>query len=568
MRKSGFEAKQLRLKGGATRGFLLFAVLFVSWLPTSTKAQETPQTESAPANTPANTPLDRSRRTTNFEWDPISGAQGYEIEITPTGTQTKEPYRFNVKEARWDGELKPGNYKMRLRSKDRRGVPGQWSPPEEFYVKLYAPNPLFPLPGQEVKSEEDTTFDLKIKWAVQTEASKYQIHIEDESKTFSQNFEVSGSELSVKLPVARRYQWTIKGFDKLNNEGEPLDGQLTFTLLGKKLATPKIEKPETIYVRQLSWQPSPQAETYKYSLQKREKNRKWAPFVDNQTTATQIPFDMKWPGGQYKLTVYSEGNLRAKSNAFSIIFKVASGARTEAAERRALMRKSIDRTNDWYFIASYLITQIDYLSINVDETSSPSVSALGGTGRLGAGYLNARSPWGFLGIADLSGFLIEEKNYTYPSLEVHGIYRQALGSIGEMRLSTGLFAKQLPEIIGNKITQQFKLEQLSISGAHFGGEYWYSMNQKLGLQVNARIYYPLAGQTPSGGALVSEPSAQFGLLGSLRLNEVATGLMGYVYRKDVIKYKAVNPNAISQGYLFNETSITGHYLNFYLEWDL
>jgi hypothetical protein len=65
--------------------------------------------------------------------------------------------------------------------------------------------------------------------------------------------------------------------------------------------------------------------------------------------------------------VNAQGELRDPSNTHSIIFNVAKGARTIAAEKIAILRKAIERTVDWYFIASYLITQIKYSSVNCDN---------------------------------------------------------------------------------------------------------------------------------------------------------------------------------------------------------
>lgn len=548
-------------------------VSLIMGLPTHSIAQESksdaePQktSETTPAN--SQVPPSKNRRVTNFEWDPIPQAKSYEIEISPIGTETKhEPFRFTVTDPLWNGELKPGKYTMRLRSRDRRGVPGEWSGAEEFYVKLYAPKAVFPLANNAVNSNEEDTFELGLKWEYQSEASRYKIHIEDESKTFSQDLESTEGTVKVKVPVARKYTWTITGYDKQGKEGEPFGDAIPFSVIAKKLDTPKLEIPETSYVRNLKWEPINNAANYKYTLLKKGTDRKWRMFKEEEITSTTIVFDQKWKGGEYKMTVGAQAPLRTPSKLHTIVFKVANGDRSEAAEKKALMRKSIDRTVDWYFIASYLITQIQYAAINVDHGSAPSTGAIGGTGRLGAGYLSESTPFGFLGIVDLSGFIIGQKNYTYPSLEGHGIFRWASGDLGEIRISGGAYYKEIPEILGDAETQTYTVSQIGVVGIHGGGEYWYSLNSKLGIQVNGRVYFPLSGKTPNGKSIIASPSYQFGFLGSLRLNQKATGLMGYAYRKDQVDYQASNPTAISAGYSSNKTSVTGHYLNFFLEWD-
>lgn len=515
-------------------------------------------------------PSDKSRRLTQFEWDPIPKAKAYEIEIRPVSAtgEKKDPFRFNVTDTSWNGELKPGQYTMRLRSLDRRGVPGEWSRPESFYVKLYAPTPISPANDQVINSNEEDSAEVKLSWVLQSEASLYKLHIEDESRTVVQDHEVKENQITLTLPVARRYQWSLIGYDKQSKEGEPFGPPISFTLMGKMLETPQIQIPDSPFVRSLSWDPVPKSENYSYQLFVRGPNRKWNSFAkEDNFRKTNLPFPADWKGGEYKFSVTANANLRVSSKTHTIIFEVAKGDRSPEAEQIARLRESIERTSEWYGIASYLITQIEYSATNYDKGSAPTFKAVGGTGRLGGGYLDPKTPFGFLGIADFSGFTIGQKNYTYASLEAHGILRQTISDIGELRSSVGPYYKELPEILGSADSGEFQLSQLSALGLHAGGELWYSLNRKLGAQVNARIYYPVFGKTPFGQPIVATPSFQIGFLGSLRLNKKATGLMGYAYRKDLLEYKTQNSRAINAGYSKNQSAVVGHYLNFFLEWD-
>ena len=512
------------------------------------------------------------RRATTLDWDPIDQAKTYELEINPINvtvksTSTSTPFLFTITTPSWTGDLSPGKYSMRLRSKDRRDVPGEWSPLVEFYVKLYAPTPLFPLSNQEIITKEAETTELTFKWIYQSEASNYKIHIEDKTSTFSQNLELKATEVKVKLPVAREYNWTIIGYDSQGNEADLLNETINFKIIGNRLEIPKIKVPDSPYVRQLQWESIPFAESYKINLMRKENEKKWKNILNTEQKNTVIAFDSAWKGGEYKLSITALGNLRTNSKTRSIIFKVINGDRSIAAEKKAGLRKSIDRTVDWYLVASYLITKIQYSAKNVDYGTGPSTRAIGGTGRLGAGYLDYNSPFGFLGIIDLSGFIIGNKNYTYPGLEVHGIYRWMSGDLGEIRLSGGVFYKEIPEILGNANSGTYSVSQLGALGIHSGGEYWYALNSKLGIQLNGRVYYPLKGKTPNHKSLIPTASYQFGFMGSLRLNPKATGLIGYAYRKDELNYQAENTTALSAGYSNNRTSVVGHYLNFLIEWD-
>lgn len=521
------------------------------------------QAQETPTDTPA---LDKKRRLTNFEWDPMPGAKSYEIEIKPKKGDGK-PYLFNVSTTAWNGDLKPGKYTMRLRSKDHRGVPGEWSGAEEFTVKLQPIELIFPKENSEVNSGESDTADVDFSWEESPYAKSYDVIIKDASGKILSSTTETSNKFSIKLPVAAKYSWTVIGTDEFNEKGQSSDSPSQFTLLGKQLDLPRIIEPETPYVRQINWDKVEQAEKYQVSLKRKDNNsKKWKVVVEEEKTTNSLEFPSSYKGGTYQIKVTALGNLRQKSKSHQIIFPVANGDRSAAAEEKAKNRKSIDRTKGWYGIASYLITQIQYVAINLDKGSGPSTNAFGGTGRLGAGWFSENSPMGFLGILDLSGFLIDQKNYTYPSMEVHGIYRIVSGALGEMRFSAGGYYKEIPEILANARTETFSVTQLGATGAHAGGEYWYSMTAKLGLQMNGRVYFPLSGKTPNGQPIIPSLSYQYGFLGSYRLNEKATGLVGYAYRLDVIKYKSTNTD-VESDFTSNQTSVSGSYLNFLLEWD-
>jgi hypothetical protein len=510
---------------------------------------------------------EKKKGATNFEWDPMPGAKSYEIEIKAKKSDIK-PQLFNLTTTSWSGELKPGKYTMRLRSKDHRGVPGEWSGAEEFTVKMQAVNLSYPKNNEEVKSNENETAEVALNWEETPYAQTYEVTIRDDSGKVISTSPASTNKFNIKLTVAAKYSWSVIAVEESGEKGPTGDGPFKFALIGKELALPKIKEPETPFIRELTWEKSDLAEKYEVILKRKDPStKKWHIVTEESSTTTNLDFPKSYKGGLYQLRVTAVANLRKKSKSHQINFPVANGDRSPKAESLALSRKSIDRTKAWYFIASYLITQIHYTAINIDRGSGPSTDAFGGTGRLGLGWFAENSPFGFLGVGDLSGFIIGQKNYTYPSIEAHGIIKYVAGTLGEFRVSSGLYYKEIPEILANARTGAFTVSQLGATGVHGGGEYWYSMTSKLGLQVNGRMYYPLSGKTPTGEKIIPTISYQFGFLGSYRLNEKATGLMGYAYRKDVINYKAANSDVISS-YNSNLSSVTGSYLNFFLEWDL
>jgi hypothetical protein len=243
------------------------------------------------------------------------------------------------------------------------------------------------------------------------------------------------------------------------------------------------------------------------------------------------------------------------------------GDRSEEAETTALIRESIERTKGWFAIASYLVTALTYSGVNSDNLAGNSLQVtfpqnFGGTGRLGLGYLSSETPWGFLGIADLGGFIVRGKNPTFASAEFNVIYRTELGARGELRQQYGVFYKEIPELIALNTDEIRSIDKIASLGPHAGLEYWVAVSPKLGFQMNGHIYPNLVSvKTPNGNPITLSFSYQLGLLGSYRLSRTTTGLMGYAYRKDSQAYK-------SKANKTNSIDLTGHYLNFFLEWPL
>jgi hypothetical protein len=301
--------------------------------------------------------------------------------------------------------------------------------------------------------------------------------------------------------------------------------------------------------------------------------KKWEKIKSVQDDSTEsTSFDEQWTGGKYKFSIRAKADRLPSSDVSSIQFDVRNGDRSPAAEYVSTVRQSIDRITGWYGIASYLITQIKYensfRSGGGTNVSNQSFNVIGGTGRVGAGWLGKNTPWGFLAILDMSGFLKDNKPATFASLEASAVYRKVVGERGEARFYSGLFYKEIPQVIpsnpSNTDSQETTVKNYSTLGPHLGAEYWYSMTQKLGVQAHAHLYYNLIKvSTPSGGAHQPLMSTQYGFLGSYRLRPKLTGLVGVSYRQDKSSYTdEVNTDDGNK----TTTTLEGTYLNFFAEY--
>lgn len=511
------------------------------------------------------------RRTVDLEWEPVDGSPYYEIEVSKHlgGGKKKDPQIFKVPKAAWNGKLKPGQYEMRLRSFDSRYVPGDWSEPSAFWVKLPAPVQTAPAMDFEYKAPDADETDVDFAWEAVNGADKYKIEIKAIRSPWTKTKVVKDTKTSISVPVAEAFLWRVSALLPDDEEGDAGENWRKFTIVGKSLETPKIAVPSTEFVRELTWDKSEFADKYEFKILHQGEGG-WKQVEEGVTKKSEVKFKQKYKGGQYRLVVKALAPARAPSQESVIEFNVYNGDRSPAAVKEAQMREAIEKPTNWYSIFSYFLTKINYVGVNKEVGQQSKYDAVGGTGRIGIGYVLPKSNWGFFGIADMSGFVIGTQNFTFASGELHGVWRTYLGTRTQLRATGGLFYKELPETIPQG-SNTYSMSKVSGIGPHIGFDLWQPVSMKLGLQLNARVYYNAVGASiPNGQAYVPNVSYQAGLLGSLKLSRDVTGFAGYAYRLDNMGYNArvdrssTNPSNANAGDI-NTVSITGHYMNFLLE---
>ncbi|MES3038949.1 MAG: hypothetical protein V4736_13665 [Bdellovibrionota bacterium] len=509
------------------------------------------------------------RRQVNLEWETIEGATSYDLEVIPAKKKSKV-FNFTTKSTTWQGQLNPGQYSMRLRAKDYRSVPGDWSPDIPFTVgldpvKLEVPTADFSIPSQQEENDQ-----VKFQWAPTRGAKVYLFEIHGLGFEFNKKEEVKDTHIVMDLPVAHKYTWSVTAMFNDDIKSEKNEERIV-SVVGKKLVPPKIEKPENDFVRKITWSKPDNVEEFEAVLyQFDEKEKKWIKFQTYEhLTTNELPFDETWAGGKYQLQVKSINPLRQASNTTTLRFPVRRGSRDPAAEHVATVRRSIDRVNGYYGIASYMITQVDYKSAG---GVGINFATLAGTGRVGMGYLTERSPWGFLGIIDYSGITFDKGIQNYSSMEANAVYQKSLSDTSEMRYMAGLFNRELPILLPNESTitstsQDYVPSKGGTLGPHGGLEYWYSMTPKLGFQLNGHVYLNMVGQSmPANTDFKPSMSYQVGALGSYRVNNRFTGLMGVAHRTDTYNFIYHGTQNIIGDY---DTSVnmTGTYFNLFAEYD-
>lgn len=511
----------------------------------------------------------KAKREVRLELEEVVDATLYEIELTSKSTGLVQ--KFKMKNPVWKAAIRPGEYAIRLRSYDQRNVPGQWSPSSPFIVRLAGPDLLKPKNNSIIESDHDIEHEIQLAWQAVPHTDKYRVDILDENgKVYKTEFFTKNNG-KVVLPVARQYQWTVTPISKSGQDGEGQDSPGRFAVKGKKLSPPEIDPPEDIWVEKLKWKPTEFSENCSYLLQYKTKQGKWKLVDKNgKITSNEIPFPAQYPGGQYRLVVRSNATLRDSSKISQITFDVADGDRSPSAVQEAKLRYSLEKPTPWYFIASYLVTQVQYSGTNRDADQSVVYDSFGGTGRLGLGYIHPETKSGYLGMIDMSGITVDNTNVTYSSAEAHYVRRWTWGR-SMFRPSAGLFYKELVEAY-NTATQPtlYTQQKLSYAGPHIGFDYWHPLTSRLGYQINMRVYYSAVGlKSPNGEEQSPELSYLLGVMGSYRIRPHITGLAGWAYKLDQASYGSTptgTNSSIAPAGASQNIKIEGNYLNLILEW--
>lgn len=506
-----------------------------------------------------------------LEWEGVENAKSYDLEVK----STKNTFKFQIKEPIWAGRLSPGFFKMRVRARDKRGVPGEWSDFQEFKVHLDSPEFVNPTSGTIISSANNENQNVTFKWKKVFSGKKYSLDVQGLDSTFRKQVEVNNDDkATMELPVATKFMATIRAANEVLGSNPEKDSVSEFIVSGKKLAAPKLSAPESLFVREVKWSKPEFAQAYSYVLEKMDvKSQRYNVFDENKELRGEaMPFKKEWPGGIYRLTVKAIANYRPASESVSIRFTAKDGDRTEKAEELARLRESIERLSGWFGLASYLINSVEYQNLNYDLTGTQvTYNAIGGTLRAGIGYVTKQKPWGYFVAVEASTLSVTGfGDVNYNMFEINSFFKMKPNDSGEFRQTAGLVYKELPDLTSNFAGTVKNNSAISAVGFRYGAEYWLAMTPKLGLQANAHIFPLITGQTTTNGqAFVPSTSIQAGFLVSYRWSKNLTTLGGYAYRTDKMEYKtAPSQNFPSPAAEKNSATLKGHYLNLFLEYQL
>jgi hypothetical protein len=290
--------------------------------PPASAASAAPAAESVPL--PDSVPS-LPGKDVSFAWEPTRGSRAYEVEFTKKlGTDFKafDGSVKRTKEPAFSGRIGVGVYHIRIRSIDRRGVPGVWSDPIDLTIPMPLIQPMMPEANMSVPGKGAEKSKVSFLWAKSPDAASYQIAVLDDKGQLLLEQKVVDSKFSTELPVAKSYSWTVRGISVDGDVSDPSTPRI-FRLLGGYLKKPELEYKEEGQNRIVTWKPVEHAESYDVELKFRQ-GKVWDQVaLKNGETGTSYLVQNDLKPGNYRVFVQAKSSWWRDSKRGVTKFKVA-----------------------------------------------------------------------------------------------------------------------------------------------------------------------------------------------------------------------------------------------------
>lgn len=197
----------------------------------------------------------------DLEWEPVEEAREYEIQLFQNVGGNPSPRgKYKTDTPEWSHAVPPGKYFIRLRSMDKRGVPGEWS--EDIPLKVRMQNPLLLRPSPLEKIPQPM---MTFEWGPVQDAFQYQLIIRNQNKNILHNALTTEVKTDVYLEKLGELEWGVMALEKGESPRSPEEVSDSvfrkFIRVGGTLEAPVINLSIDDKIT-LSWTKVRSAETY------------------------------------------------------------------------------------------------------------------------------------------------------------------------------------------------------------------------------------------------------------------------------------------------------------------
>ncbi len=207
----------------------------------------------------------------DLEWEGVEGAKEYELEVTRIQGEDEYPLGiFQTKKPKYKKKVIPGQYEIKIRTVDNRGVPGDWSDAIEVAVDVTKITRYRPLKKEEIPNIKGTKkVPISFVWEKIEGLKFYQLTVTEMDGGIVFSDRVKGTNKILKLVPAQSYKWSVAAIiqEKIGVATKPWK----FTVLGKALSSPTSRVVKKDKVIQLNFSHEKNSVHYSFKLFKNKK---------------------------------------------------------------------------------------------------------------------------------------------------------------------------------------------------------------------------------------------------------------------------------------------------------
>ena len=267
------------------------------------------------------------QRDVEMAWEAVDQAVGYDVEVTRIKENGDRilPAVYSVGTPAWKARLRIGLYELRIRSRDDRNVPGDWSDPLEITVNFTALTPLTPSNGQALKTQNTDRDLVRFQWQPVPEAESYVIHVMTREGVTIVSQQVEQSEAELELPVGQNFQWWVQASSQRLGPGALPESPTSFTFIGgalKAAGALDLER-EKNKILHWTWRPDEKEQSSRSRLDQWVEGEVFRQ-VDQATSSSpgKANSRVEVSSGIYRLRLQSRHPLMAPSPIATVYFRV------------------------------------------------------------------------------------------------------------------------------------------------------------------------------------------------------------------------------------------------------
>lgn len=201
-------------------------------------------------------------------WTPVTGAQRYRVQASDTATFDTLLVDAETSDTRLDlPVLKPGNYFLRIRGIDARGLEGR-DALAQFTAEAFPEAPFVIAPGADSKVREDRP---EFSWAQVADAARYRFELSADpafGELIATQYEKSTSLRASQALAAGRYHWRVAA-EAGNGRAGPYSDAVTFNVQPLQEAGPVESQTDGTRGVTFRWRAGAPGQRYRFQLSRK-----------------------------------------------------------------------------------------------------------------------------------------------------------------------------------------------------------------------------------------------------------------------------------------------------------